>query len=139
MATTLQHSKLLEDGLPEIWQQTTMEGLCLAVEREVTKARDDVHSQFRFWEDDFTELQKAIDGLPVDLAELGKHGERLLEAVDTAEHSGRSAYSAHLDCINRLEGLLEELYEVRDLQRHKTATSWRVEMMRELYGLDYAA
>ena len=121
----------------EVWQQTTMEGLCLATEREITKARDEVHSQFRFWEDDFSELQRAIDGLPVDLAELGKRGERLLEAIDTAEASGRSAYTAHLDCINRLEGLLEDLYMVREESRRKTEGSWRVEMMRELYGLSY--
>lgn len=139
MATTLQHSKLLDGDRAEIWQQTTMEGLCLAAEREITKARDEVHSQFRFWEDDFQELQRAIDGLPVDLAQLGKRGERFLEAIDTAENSGRSAYTAHLDCISRLESLLDDLYMVRERSSHKTKNSWRVEMMRELYGLDYDA
>lgn len=123
----------------QIWEQTTIDGLCLATERQLATTRDGIYQQHRFWEDQLPELLRALGDLNLDLASLGASGERLLQALDVVEDESRKAYSMHLDCINEIESVLEDLCEARTAATVKAATGWRIEMMRELYGLQYSA
>lgn len=118
-----------------IWEQTDMEGLARATSQKARAVRKHVSFQTPFWEDQLPELLRAIDALPVDLAELGERGERLLKALE--DLGDGEAYMAQLDALSALDDAVNELKDVEDLTRHKSASNWRIEMMEELYGTTY--
>lgn len=122
---------------PAVWEQTTLEGLANVATREIKTIRNLIASQRRFWEDDLPELMRAIDSLPVDLAELGHRGEHFLKCIDALEDAQGKAYMAQLDSVSKLEDLLDDLHHVESEAASNQGQGWRREMMEELYGTKY--
>ena len=113
------------------------------IREQLKQATDDNYRAIRLLEDDIYELKRSFSRLLEEVSKsdsfefLKDHWETCHQEMQAWDECERSAYSRLCDANTALNDLQNYLHDEQVFNEDKQRNNWRVEMMLELYGLDY--